>query len=254
MKLITHLQQGKLLFLQDQGFRLTIEENQHFRWMSFNGVPQSVMHLRQPHWLTLPHHFFLILPLAFITPNRIVEVGLGGGNLSRYLCTTLPEVILTSFESAPSVIDCFTRFFSPIPLLNHRVILQNTSTELFNITRDIDWFIYDVFSTTDNNGIELKTVTSLLNKIENNTWLTLNLPNLSPNKLDFVLRQLQKHLGQNCMYYFFVPYYKNIIVHIGSTTNTKKASVLPRRTSNRLYNLWQHACLDRQLKSDRTIV
>ena len=48
MKLAQHVSQGRLVYLSNSADQISISENNHFRWLAFDDVIQSVMHLRRP--------------------------------------------------------------------------------------------------------------------------------------------------------------------------------------------------------------
>src|SRR6476620_6579091 len=70
--------------------RLSILENAEHRWLEMDGVVQSAMSLSQPDSLCLPHqqHIAARLPSQ---ASRILELGLGGGDLTRHLGARWPE-------------------------------------------------------------------------------------------------------------------------------------------------------------------
>jgi len=107
VKLTQHVNQGRLVYLSNTADQITISENEHYRWLAFDDVIQSVMHLRCPEKLTLPHHYAALLPLLFFKPKKIIELGLGGGNLSRFLSTLHPDIHVLSIELSQTVIACF---------------------------------------------------------------------------------------------------------------------------------------------------
>ena len=80
MTLARHLAQGQLLYFSQQADAMSVSENAHLRWLAFDGVLQSVVRKQRPHWLTLPHHWALLMPWLYYTPSKVVEFGLGGGN------------------------------------------------------------------------------------------------------------------------------------------------------------------------------
>ena len=113
MQLNRHINQGSLLYLDQLNERLAISENNHFRWLAFDNVIQSIMHRRLPANLTLPHHTALMLPLLFFKPQNMLEFGLGGGNIARFIKQLNPTVKFTSIERSASVINAFKQFFNP---------------------------------------------------------------------------------------------------------------------------------------------
>jgi len=114
MQLAKHIAQGNLLYLSQSNQRLSVSENAYYRWLAFASpegeqVIQSVMLKRKPWRLTLPHQTALMLPLLFFKPNRIVELGLGGGNIQRFISHLSSAITIDSVEHYSEVIDCFNQ-------------------------------------------------------------------------------------------------------------------------------------------------
>ena len=98
MKLVKHIQQGQLIYFTQNNDSISVSENQHYRWLAFDNVVQSMMLKRQPWQLTFPHQISLLSPLLFFQPQKVVEFGLGGGNLARFLLHYLPDLTLHTIE------------------------------------------------------------------------------------------------------------------------------------------------------------
>ena len=116
-----HLSQGKLLYVSKLEDAISVSENEHFRWMAFNDVVQSIMHKRKSYLLTLPHQIALMLPLLLFRPKNIIELGLGGGNLTRYLTHLSPEIKVISIEYNLAFVNgghCCRTIFLPVSALN----------------------------------------------------------------------------------------------------------------------------------------
>ena len=102
MKLVKHIQQGQLIYFTQNNDSISVSENQHYRWLTFDNVVQSMMLKRQPWQLTFPHQISLLSPLLFFKPQEVVEFGLGGGNLARFLLHYLPPFFFP-FSFFPSL-------------------------------------------------------------------------------------------------------------------------------------------------------
>jgi spermidine synthase len=113
MKLVKNIQQGQLSYYTQNDDSISVSENQHYRWLAFDNVVQSMMLKRKPSQLTFPHQISLLSPLLFFRPKKVVEFGLGGGNLARFLLHYLPDLTLHTIEYSQEVIECFERFFNP---------------------------------------------------------------------------------------------------------------------------------------------
>ncbi|MDT0605148.1 hypothetical protein [Thalassotalea castellviae] len=248
MKLAAQLQQSKLLYLHQGNENLAVAENEHYRWILFDDVVQSIMLKRVPSKLTIPHQYFMMLPLLFHVPNKIIELGLGGGNLVRYLTNILPNSEILSIEYNAQVIECFENFFNP---QNIQQPIAHSSFELWLAKQKkqqrCDWLIYDIYQTDENPQYFLKQIKRVLNKIDKNTWLTINLPDLNEHDLNIALLHLSSLKGSRMMRYFHIPYYKNIIIHLTpiDAVLSDNNSVLPHYALTRLARFWQHGMVNR---------
>ncbi|MDG1752789.1 MAG: hypothetical protein P8I03_14190 [Thalassotalea sp.] len=248
MKLAAHLQQSKLLYLKQDSENLSVAENEYYRWLLFDNVVQSIMLKRVPFRLTIPHQYFLMLPLLFSSPQKIVELGLGGGNLVRFLNHILPEAEILSIEYNQQVIECFETFFNPQKIQQPII---NTSFELWLATKKkrqiCDWLIYDIYQTDEDPQYFLKQIARILKKIDNNAWLSINLPDLDEHELNIALLHLSSLKQNRVMRYFHVPHYKNIIIHLAPENNllVTENSILPHYAISRWSTLWLHGMVNR---------
>jgi len=247
MKLAAHLQQSTLLYLKNGNENLSVTENEHYRWLLFDDVIQSIMLKRMPNRLTLPHQHFLALPLLFISPTNIIELGLGGGNLIRFLQEKLPQACIESVEYNQQVIECFEEYFNP-QSIPHKII--NSSFE-FWLTKQkkisADWLLYDIYQTGVEADVFLKQITKVMKKMSKTTWLSINLPDLDEHQLNVALLHLSSIKKNRVMRYFHVPRYKNIVIHlspeqIGLETDN---SILPHYLISRWSTLWMHGMVTR---------
>lgn len=239
MKLTQHVNQGRLVYLSNDKDQISINENKYYRWLMFDDVIQSVMHLRQPEKLTLPHQYAILMPLLFFKPTRIAELGLGGGNISRFLRALHTEIEVVSVELSQQVIRCFSEFFNP---LAHSVTIENDSALnwLQNTdNNDVDWLICDVYQHHTNSfQSRVELLTALIDNLTESACLTINLPDLDDHEINLCLTILQQLQSSHQIIYFHIPRYLNIVIHLlpghWPITNLKKrskASYLP---------LWQY--------------
>jgi len=253
MQLSKHVAQGKLLYLSQGDEAISVSENEHYRWLAFTHggteqVIQSVMHKRKPYQLTLPHQTALLLPLLFFRPTNIVELGLGGGNLDRFLTHLSADITLQSIEYSNTVISCFKRYFNPD---NAIVNIQNNDSKQWLAQQGDnkpDWLICDIYQTQQQSVAETnKQLSALIDSIDSNSCLSINLPDASDDEVNLCLTVLQQLQSDHHIYYFHIPNYLNIVVqlipkHWQTTRLLKrnKNSYLPRRLFLPWRNFWRH--------------
>ena len=248
MQLIKHLQQGELLYFTKTPDAISISENDHYRWLAFNDVIQSVMLKRKPYKLTLPHQTAMLLPLLFFRPAEVVELGLGGGNLGRYLTHLNSNISFSSVECSQTVIECFQRYFNPdklpLTLINNRSenwIEQQNSLQ-------IDWLICDIYQ---DQLVDFKHTIEhlelLINVISPTTCLSINLPDSTDEEINLCLTVLQQLLKDHHVVSFQIPNYLNVVIqivpnhwNIFRSLKRNVHSYLPRRTFLQWRKFWQH--------------
>ena len=262
MQLSKHIAQGKLCYLNQESAAISVSENEHFRWLPFantegESIIQSVMHRRKPWLLTLPHQTALLLPLLFFRPKNIVELGLGGGNLDRFIARLSPEISMQSIEYSQCVIHCFQRFFNP-----HNAdvcIQQNNSTDWLSqeYVEQLDWLICDVYQAHTLSAQQSnEQLAALVARIDSNSCLSINLPDASDEEVNLCLTILQQLLSEHSIYYFHIPNYLNIVIQIipshwqtAKLLTRAKHSYLPKRLFVKWRKFWGYANeVDVQLK------
>ncbi|MFT5757986.1 MAG: spermidine synthase [Alteromonadaceae bacterium] len=247
MQLSKHIQQGKLLYLNRSEGNISVSENDHYLWLAFDDVIQSVMLKRKPARLTLPHQIFIMLPLLFFRPQNVCELGLGGGNIGRFMTKLNDSISFVSIEYNKHVIECFKQFFNPeeayfkISHQDARLWLQQASD------RQLDWLICDIYQQKTLDFKDTLAQLSLLTEpLTCETCLTLNLPDSSDQEVNLCLTVLQQLQTSHKIIYFHVPNYLNIIIHLiprqwqtDKMLLRNKQSYLAKHTFLRWRRFWQ---------------
>ncbi len=112
-QLINRLTQAQVKHLLHQGSQLwVLFEDDEYLWLTLDTVVQSIMAKRNPTQLLFNYHRQLIqyLPTQF---NSMIELGLGGGSLARYLLQQNPQLDYTCIELSRLAIDWFQQYFNP---------------------------------------------------------------------------------------------------------------------------------------------
>lgn len=252
MQLAKHLAQGKLTYLHQDNETISVSGNEHYRWLAFGAnnneqVIQSVMLKRKPWQLTLPHQTALMLPLLFFKPNKVIELGLGGGNIQRYLHKVSPQITLHSIEHSSVVIDCFKQYFNP-QNIQAQVIYSDSKQWLQHNTANYDWYICDIYQqeiqSYHNTVNQLEYITA---NVKPDTCLSINLPDATDNEVNLLLTILKQISTQHEITYFHIPNYLNIIIHLipkqwqtYKRIKRNKHSYLPKHTFSRWQGFWLH--------------
>jgi len=94
---------------------LKVLDDSKYRWIQTkNNCIQSAMRLSANWQLVLPYYPGLLSALLFKQdPENIFLIGLGGGELARYLNHCLPQARLTALEKNQDIIKVFQAHFNP---------------------------------------------------------------------------------------------------------------------------------------------
>ena len=105
------LQQGQLLRLVEGEYgRRAVLENADYRWLELDGVVQSVLVRKDPPRLCLPHQ----QTVAELLPPKLatfLELGLGGGDLTRWLRARNKAIRHYCVELDPIVLELYQEYF-----------------------------------------------------------------------------------------------------------------------------------------------
>ncbi len=260
MQLAKHVAQGKLTYLSQGDESVSVCENEHYRWLTFGSIEeitskntpnehviQSVMLKRKPWKLTLPHQTAMMLPLLFFKPNNMLELGLGGGNIQRFIHHLSKKIAIHSIEHNSVVIDCFNHYFNP---QNNKtqITFNNSMQWLQQNTTSYDWYICDIYQH------DIQSYHNTVSQLEHlganlkpNTCLSINLPDANDNEVNLLLTLLKQLSTHHDITYFHIPNYLNIVIHlipkqwqIYKRIKRNKHSYLPNNTFSRWKKFWQH--------------
>ena len=193
--------------------RLCILENAEHRWLEMDGVVQSAMCLSEPDRLCLPHqqHIAARLPSQ---ASRILELGLGGGDLTRHLGARWPEASHDCVDLDAEVLTLFLTFFQAPgapsarpPRLHHADALRF----LLDSREHYDLVLLDLFSQDGNPRLLFQApLYQALAQCLRGT-LIINLLPRTRLELEQALRLAEEWVGPTQAYP--VPGYLNVILH-----------------------------------------
>lgn len=137
----------QLVWFQSGPPRVELTEEGSFLCLYLDGIMQSKMNQLAPA-ATLSGHLEPVLrALQQHKPDTVLQLGLGGGDINRFICTTLPTTELVTVELHQQVIELYQRFFC----LQGKEKLLAMSAEDFLKTNQqqwafIFWDIYPLFA------------------------------------------------------------------------------------------------------------
>lgn len=126
---------------------MAVCENQQYRWLLMANTIQTVMDLHHPHKLVLPHLHGMLLSLYFnSSPQKVLELGLGGGALQRFFGHHMPRVQRHSIELDEQIITYFRQYFSDGLHVQHNHLTQGDAREHIKTHSNVSLLFVDLFS------------------------------------------------------------------------------------------------------------
>ncbi|WP_157605635.1 spermidine synthase [Rheinheimera sp. SA_1] len=107
---------------------LRVEQDEQQRYLVLNGQRQSQMQLQHPASPTYPHLQLLLDWLANKPWQRLLQIGLGGGEFNRVLAARWPDCQVVTVEQEPLIIEAYQQFFRPQPHPNETLICADAMT------------------------------------------------------------------------------------------------------------------------------
>lgn len=101
----------QLVWFQAGPPRLELTEEGSFLCLYLDGIMQSKMNQLAPAATLSPHLVPILRALQQLKPASVLQLGLGGGDINRFISTVLPGTQLVTVEPNQAVIDAYQRFF-----------------------------------------------------------------------------------------------------------------------------------------------
>ncbi|MDE3271572.1 SAM-dependent methyltransferase [Pseudoalteromonas sp. SSM20] len=138
---------GNLVCLQKTAIgTCTIRQLNNLRWLLINNTLQSICNLDHPESFLLPHLQQLAnLWQQLDKPNKVLEVGLGGGVIRNYLQVKYPLCEVITIEKSPEIIELYQQFFTKET--NPKIV--NSDITSLDLTEKFEWLVLDLFSQQD---------------------------------------------------------------------------------------------------------
>jgi spermidine synthase len=118
------------------------------RFRRGKNVPrQTAVDLSDPERLVIPYsRIMLAAALVQPEPRRVLQLGLGGGAMNRYLRKVRPEVFLQTAEIDATVRDMAMEFMGFRPDAQDVVVIEDARVFVRKNTETWDWILVDAFS------------------------------------------------------------------------------------------------------------
>ncbi|MDK1285832.1 spermidine synthase [Pseudoalteromonas umbrosa] len=217
------LEPTPLLDEEEKGRRVQIFENDTMRWFSIDGIMQSAMSLSEPNSLVFPHMLFMAIPTyELVETTRILELGLGGGGLLRFLNDKFPEAHVETVEKSQQIIDLYKQFFNPDNSDN-----PIHCTDAYEFVKQQELTVFDLIQ------VDIFDSTTLLpfifapdfyqnlkRLLTNQGWLALNTVLTERAQISKLSDVLTETFPETTIYGFKAAQFANIVWVIGKTNQT----------------------------------
>lgn len=101
----------QLVWFQSGPPRIELTEEGTFLCLYLDGIMQSKMNQLAPAATLSAHLSPILQSLQQLKPSTVLQLGLGGGDINRFVTTVLPNTELLTVELSQVVIDTYLRFF-----------------------------------------------------------------------------------------------------------------------------------------------
>jgi spermidine synthase len=141
----------KFRFVKESVYNLiTVERDGDIVDMKFrlgkNASRQTAVNLADPMDLVIPYtRAMLLAALVQPEPKNILQIGLGGGGLNRFLRNMYPQASLTTVELDKEVLTMAERYMGFRPDERDRVLIDDGRASLKKQKAKFDWIFVDAF-------------------------------------------------------------------------------------------------------------
>ena len=136
----------QLVWFQSGPPRLELTEEGAFLCLYLDGIMQSKMNQLAPAATLSAHLGPILFSLQQLKPDSVLQLGLGGGDINRFITTVLPRTKLLTVELSLVVIDTYQRFFC---LKGHEEFVAQPAQDFLQNNQQqwpfVIWDIYPLF-------------------------------------------------------------------------------------------------------------
>ena len=130
--------------------RLAVVESGRRRYLAYGPgerlVFQSVVDLDRPHELYAPYMRLMMLGVVYAEPcERIVQIGVGAGNMTGHAIRTLPSAVVDAIDVDPHALELGARYFGLVPDPRLRVHVADGAAWLAASVEQFDCVMLDAY-------------------------------------------------------------------------------------------------------------
>lgn len=206
-------EESELLYSNpNSGEMIEVRQWQQYRWLHFGDKSvQALMMTDAIEQVVLPNIQALLAAFLFCPEaKRLLNLGLGGASLERYLVSNNPDLEITSVESNDLIIELAKDYFH----LPDNIDVKNKPADKFvqEETRSYDIILSDIF-VADNQASCLydeSFYANILNRIEETGVLAINILPDSEEDVVNLLLPMKNYFGY--LYLLEFPDFSNAII------------------------------------------
>ncbi|WP_155735712.1 spermidine synthase [Pseudoalteromonas luteoviolacea] len=204
-----------LLEIEENGRKIQVMENDTLRWFNIDGVMQSAMSISEPSSLVFPHMLFMVIvTYECTTANRILDIGLGGGGLLRFLSDKYPQADIETVEKSQHIIDLYRQFFNPEEI-NSKVHCKDAYDYVAQHTHatPFDLILVDIFDSETLLPFifEPQFYSNLKHLTTKNGWIALNTVFTDRAQISMLSDVLTEIFPETIIYGFKAAQFANIV-------------------------------------------
>ncbi len=137
--------QGILYWRRSDQCEIKVEQDDRLRTLSINGQRQSQLDLQAPCRPVYPYVQHILQSLQQFDCQRILQLGLGAGEINRAVLDQLPCAALTTLEKDAVVISLYQQYFQMPELMKRDNILHLSEFNSLPTWGSFDAVIIDIY-------------------------------------------------------------------------------------------------------------
>lgn len=208
---------GQLIYTRNSAFHtIEVSQTDGLRLLRTDQhAVQSVLSLSHPEQLNLPYMHAMMAGLLFppSAPQSILMLGLGGGDLVRYLHHYFPESMLTAIEIDAAIVDVCQEYFALPESKNIDIQVDDAMHFISNKSQHYEMIMVDIY-----HGANVPTVLHdkafhqlCFDRLTENGMLILNLLTNDADIFKHILWMLREQFDRSTLC-LSVPQHRNIVV------------------------------------------
>ena len=194
---------------------IEVSQNQELRLLRTDQrAIQSALSLMHPQQLELPYMKAMMAGLLFQAPPRsVLLLGLGGGDLVRYLHHYLPETLVNAVEIDSVMVEIAREYFALPESDRIEIVVDDAMHFLIHGTRRYEMMLVDIYSGKEVPELLRNSTFYELcyNSLEQNGMLALNLLTSDAETFKHILWLIRQRFDRSTLC-LTIPDHVNIIV------------------------------------------